>query len=302
MGLRTLVFFMAFAVYVPSLRATLVLYESFDYTANQALVGKGAPITPGNNFGFAPSSTYDALQVDVAAGSLSYAGVGAFPTSAGGQLLTNLSGGNGTGLGGASAAGGRPFGDGSTSTTPASIPVGTYYYSFLFNRGAAGSGYFNVFGRPEPFVTVNNYQNGFGVRFTGGNIAANSPQEVLGSNIPIAANTTVLVVGKAVVGVGGSNTIWINPTDVSGTDPIGGSTSTIAISAAQAALARLTLTARTNGGGSGWAADEVRIGTLLSDVTAVPEPSSFAFAVVATIGSFFIYRRQKLSTKRLQSN
>jgi hypothetical protein len=299
MGFRTIAFFIAFAVYVPSLRAALVLYESFDYTTNQALVGKGAPLTPGNNFGFAPSSTYDALQVDVTAGSLSYAGVGAFPTSAGGRLITTSSGGNGTGLGGATAAGGRPFGDGSTSTTPASIPVGTYYYSFLFNRGTAGAGYFNVFGRPEPFVTVNNYQNGFGVRFTGGTIAANSPQEALGSTIPIAANTTVLVVGKAVVGIGGSNTIWINPTDVSGIDPIGGSTSTIGITAAQAALARMTLTARTNGSGAGWAADEVRIGTLLSDVTAVPEPSSFAFVVVASVSSFFMYRRQRLSTKRL---
>ena len=268
-------------------RATLLAYEGFNFTPTASLVGQDAALLPGGNSGFTAAYATNGNPSPTIGSGLSvpiYTGSPTLTTSAGSAAFASNSGFTG-----------RTYGTGATST----VANGTYYYSLLFQRNVANArGYLNIFGSN----TSSNGQLGFGIRADGNQgtpsnfIYAYAPQDATGSGgAAIALNTTYLVVGKIVINSLGTstNTIWVNP-DVSNTavDPTAYyTTSAISSTSGQITPLRMSLQGRANSDGGGIVFDEVRVGTLLSDVVAVPEPASLGMLSLGA-GTMLIRKRR----------
>lgn len=164
-----------------------------------------------------------------------------------------------------------------TNWGPAGIPAaGTYWYSFLARRNHANTqGTFVIFGQPGT-----NGQNGLGIRMnSGGTITAWSLNYgSSGSAYTWALNETITVVGKVVFAAdaASTNTIWINPTDVTSETTLGTTrTASVSTNAAGGASMSKLLSGRGFSGNAapGYTIDEVRIGETLIDVTTPPAPN-----------------------------
>ena len=138
-----------------------------------------------------------------------------------------------------------------------------------------------------------NGQNGVGLRLDNANLGQDLQFKALTPNggtgpgyVTVASGygATYFIVGRATLDPSGSghNRIWVNP--ISGQLPQDSDLNSIDSgwwSAADGATLRPSLAGRMFGTGAGSALfeDEVRIGTLASDVMVIPEPSSAALFI-----------------------
>lgn len=256
-----------------SASAALIAYEGFDYgfADNAAL---------GNNLGWQSSATSTGTtswQFDTSSLPVPHAGStgSSLPAATGGSL--QIAGGSQTGF-----------------DTPGwgTLTVGTtYWYSFSLETygttaGTPGSytssprGTFNIFTNT---INTNNTQNGFGINISNGG-ALNSSSSA-GANastgITIATGSVYSILGRLVVDAAGngSHTVWANPTDVTNVAALGAGATTSG--SVLTNNVRATFGGRSFGGSTGYRVDEIRVGTELIDVVAIPEPST-ALLVLAT--------------------
>jgi hypothetical protein len=252
-----------------SLRAALIVYEGFNYG-----LADNAPI--GTDFAWqqaAANSAGTAWQYGAASLTVPF---DALPAATGGSL--QIAGGGQTGF-----------------DTPGwgTLTVGTtYWYSFTLNTygttaGTPGSytssprGTFNIFSNT---TNANNPQNGFGINIANGGAlnAGASTGGTAATGTIISSGGVYSILGRLFVDGAGSatNTLWVNPADVSSEMALGTGasvTGSIATNATEAAFG-----GRSFGGSTGYRVDEIRVGTAFFDV--VPEPSSAALGLLGALG------------------
>lgn len=263
-------FVLALVVALPaSLRGALIVYEGFNYG-----LADNTPI--GTNFGWqqaASNASGTAWQYGAATLTVPF---DALPAATGGSL--QIAGGGQTGF-----------------DTPGwgTLTVGsTYWYSFTLNSygttaGTPGSytssprGTFNIFSNT---TNANNPQNGFGINIANGGAlnAGASTGGTASTGTIISSGGVYSILGRLVVDGAGSatNTLWVNPADVSSVVALGTGasvTGSIATNATQAAFG-----GRSFGGSTGYRVDEIRVGTAFFDV--VPEPSTAALGLLGALG------------------
>jgi hypothetical protein len=252
-----------------SLRAALIVYEGFNYG-----LADNAPI--GTDFAWqqaAANPAGTAWQYGAASLTVPF---DALPAATGGSL--QIAGGGQTGF-----------------DTPGwgTLTVGTtYWYSFTLNTygttaGTPGSytssprGTFNIFSNTN---NANNPQNGFGINIANGGAlnAGASTGGTAATGTIISSGGVYSILGRLFVDGAGSatNTLWVNPADVSSEVALGTGasvTGSIATNATEAAFG-----GRSFGGSTGYRVDEIRVGTAFFDV--VPEPSSAALGLLGALG------------------
>jgi hypothetical protein len=259
----------------PSLHATLIAYEGFDYSpglANDALISTAPNGGSGFTTGFA-SANANYLSVGLTHPGLITMSIGGTMEFDPSDTLTERAWGSMTGA-------------------PAD---GTYWYSFAFRPDSGGRGTFNIMSSPS---LSSNGQNGVGLRLDN---EANSGSGTILQLKALAPNggtsstaitvsggygTTYFIVGRVTLdsAMGSSNRIWVNPTNnVMPLDTDANSVGT-GISVADTATLRPSLAARMFGGGGTLMEDEVRIGTTARDVMIVPEPSACLLGLIGLSG------------------
>lgn len=255
-SLRINVFLLLLIAVFP-MRAALIVYDGFNYTAAAPVTGNGGTgwsgSWSGNNTVTSPGYSYSTLPVEGNRVTTSGDNFGSF------RSLSSQSG------------------------------SGTYYVSFIVQRVTGdGSGYGGISlyagGAEQLFIGQTSDQNNFGLQRHGtGGSTVNST----------APSTTLsfLVVRIDFNGANSSARLYVNPT--LGTEP-GSANATIATMAAfNFDQVRIQ---SGNGTGPTFGFDEVRIGTTYADVAPVPEPVNvalLAFAGFAVLyGGFRQLRKQ----------
>lgn len=258
-------------IFVPQTRAALLVYESFTYTSGSNVDGQNG----GTGFSGAWFDPVTVAQPTVSTG-LTYPGL---PTAGNAALLT--------------PAGGNP------ATLHRSLSgtynSGTVYISVLASKND-GSRYFGL------KLNNNTNENGF---IGQGGLAENwqyfSPANGgsrYSSTVSSRNSGTNMLVLKIEFGAGtGGNdkiSLFMNPTtniepspSVTSTDIKVGTFNTIGITAGYMSGGQTTSTGTL---------DEIRIGTTFADVVPIPEPTTTAAAVLASVAlmTFAIRRRRRL--------
>lgn len=259
--------------------AVLIAYDGFDYgtggapLANDALINTAPNGGTGFNTGFT-SANVNWSSTGLSSSSTVSAPIGGSLRFDGNDTLTQ-----------------RAWGDATVAT-----PVGTYWYSFLFNPvdstapGNGGRGTFNIMYS----TSSTNGQNGAGLRLDNANGGADLQFKALSSTGGTSASIitvaggygqTYFIVGRIDITAGGStNRLWVNPTD--NMVPLDSASISISMDATQTATLRPSLAGRMFGTGAGSALfeDEVRIGTTVNDVMLIPEPSAAALGLLGLAG------------------
>lgn len=188
---------------------------------------------------------------------------------------------------------GRLF-DSSVVNSFSTSSSGTLYLSFLLQSDGAGNGYqsFELYGGGWNDGTQRAFQLGSGGwgDFNGGQFGfkenSGGPISDLG-----AVNTGVnLFLVRFDLGTGAgadSVTAWMNPTLTGGlSDPTGG----VTVSGLDLrSVDRMSVA--TFGGGANLNADEIRLGTSLLSVTAVPEPAAISLLALGGLGLLMARRK-----------
>ncbi len=181
--------------------------------------------------------------------------------------------------------------DSSVTSLVSTTSTGTLYLSFLAQFG--GNAGFN-FSSLELGGDGNDSTRALAVGIlnsTGIGFQVNSGSNFFVSNPAVVPNRTytfVLKIGFSSTAASDSVTLWVDPVLGGVSDPTGG------VSATGLDLRNISRLQFGNFSGSSSIYDEVRIGTSLQDVTAVPEPSSAALlAGSACIGLALARRRRR---------
>ena len=228
-------------------RAALIVYDGFNYTANQGIEGQGGGTGWGgavwydnsnngiNNNATSPGFSYSTLPVQ-------------------GNKVTTAGGNNG-----------------SFRYLGLQAGSGTYYVSFIVQRvtgsssGYGGVSLFSGDGSEHFFIGQRNDQSTFGIQRSGGP----------GGNSGTAASTLSFLVMKIVMnGSSSSASLFVNPT--LGVEPGSADVSINNVNAFSFDTIRIQ---SGNTGNPTFAFDELRIGTSYSDVAPVPEPVNVALTI-----------------------
>lgn len=267
-------------IYVPHSQGALSVYEGFDYSDPAGTSLSGLNGGTGWDAAFpAPSGTAN-LQPGLSYPGLSTVGLAT-------QWSPNVN-----------------FGAGRAWDTATAPPAnGTYWFSALVQANGIAQGNFNWM-----YSTLStNGQNGVGFRLSnvggsanfraisGNNDGTSNPQ----AGSTFAVGSTHLIVGRLVLDSSSGSVLrlWVNPDLASTPTELSPDTAELAISAADTATLRPSITGRAFGtGGADPAAnnlryDEIRIGTTFADVVPVPEPASGVFALVGMLG--LVLRRRR---------
>ena len=181
--------------------------------------------------------------------------------------------------------------DSSVTSLMGTTSTGTVYVSFLARFGGNAGFNFSSFelggdGNDNTRALSVGILNSTGIGFkvnSGSNFFISSPAVV-----PNQTYTFVLKIGFSSTAASDSVTLWVDPVLGGVGDPTGG------VSATGLDLRAVSRMQFGNFSGSSSIYDEVRIGTSLQDVTAVPEPSSAALlAGSACIGLALARRRRR---------
>jgi hypothetical protein len=260
----------ATAFFGSSAKATLLLYEDFNYTAASNTTAQSGGTGWTGAWGTAAGDT----STIIAGSGLTYAGL---PT-AGNAANDNTFGSMGNTR---TWSGAGLFGNGSE-----------LWLSALVNTSATGSD-LRLFALTSSTVSA----GGVGFSLAGSTIRATVNGSSFSSNITGTSGTTMLLVARIqfsnTVGAD-SVTAWLNPT-IGATPPTGGSSISGDISSTFTTTPILGF----RGGGS-WMGivDELRLGTTYGDVVgvAVPEPSTYSLFALAASGLVFCshFRRRKV--------
>ncbi len=259
--------------------AAILAYDGFssgNYTNGQ-LVGQN-PTIPGFTGAWAGQTN---IYEGGAGSALTYSGVasnntgGTFSNSVGGRsgrVLSTMLGGNG-------ASG-----------------TNVYYISLMMNNSVVSVANYRAFELDSQFGN-RNFQLGsaadtgftnWGMRVT----TASSTFLTADSGVAAVANSTVFAVMKLTysdVTGGDSVQLWINPTSLSSEASSTNSVSLTGFDFLHNSAKDFQFASFSGAGTSSW--DEVRVGTAWSDVTTVPEPSTWA--LLAGTGTFFMVMRRR---------
>ncbi|MDA8376383.1 MAG: PEP-CTERM sorting domain-containing protein [Planctomycetia bacterium] len=249
-----------------SARASLLVYEPFNYTSGSTLNGQTATGT-GLTGTWGGSNTGT-----ISAGSLSEGNLATADNS-------YLSGGGNNTISFVSnitATTGNPVWGSFLLNTPSN--VASNYGGLVLEPAAPTSS------APAPFIGISNSGH-FLVQKYG-----SSDNTVLGT--AASANTTYLLVFEDIANAtsGGPDTLnlWVNPTAGAANPPATPDVSNTYSTSPIGAISGIDLA---NGGGFSY--DEVRIGTTYADVTpAVPEPATLGLVAIGAMGLLLLKRRR----------
>jgi len=262
----------------PLTHATILLEESFDYTAGQTLA------TANSAWNQYEVATGSSNHIDTVATNLSVSGLSA---SAGGSInLTSSGSGNYRDFTAQTGNVYYSFALQVTAVTPFTT-TGTLPFIGLNVSGTPGTRYAGV---NMIYQSGTTYSLGINRTNSGGNTA---------SGVTLNVGTTYFIVvgfSNSAVANGDSASIWINPSS----DQFGGSplaaTATTVVGSSTASISAITIN-HTSGASNTptFLIDELRVGQSWADVTpsGVPEPSSVALLAGGLIlGATTVMRRR----------
>lgn len=266
---------LTFATVIPSAHATVLSYESFsDYgTAGTQLQNSLNPAVAGYT-GNWTGIDFGTGRPSIASGSLDGPGTEL------GDSVTTVAGNTG-------GESGRVYRLFDSSLTVTDATAGTIYLSFLFQVDAGADGY-NALSFYNTSTTDANRFFDIGVTNNGGqdglsyNFAAQGTYADTGVDTNTAVHLLVARFDLSATAASDSVTVWVDPTSETGG---------VVISGKDLKWDRIALSNYATQNAS-W--DEITFGTTFADVTAIPEPGTYA-AIFGTLTLGFVAFRRRRS-------
>lgn len=254
---------------LPSVHATLLFSEGFDYTSGGNL---GGNINPGSGVAWTGGNS----QLAIGSTDLTYPGL----QDLGGNDLVYTSGPSAV----------------TSVNTYSAVTSGSIYYSFLIDCTTlpTGNNYLTALnpGTTAPGGGTDAMSFYVGTLGTGYKIGVrNGNSGAAYASTALSLNTTYLVVGELTLGTTPSLSLYLDPTP-GGTQPLTADATqngTVAVSSVD----DVGFKAQSSTGAGDWQIDNLNIGTTWADVTpsVVPEPSMLALIGIGALGLISFRRR-----------
>lgn len=259
---------LAAALVATSAHGQLVIDQFQQPTGN--LGGQGGGIGWGGNWTAATGSEYQVIST-----GLSYPGL----LTAGGSVQDALSTHT-------VSVASRSMGDQSTRF----VDGATLWFSFLLQPGST----FNNWGMAIASGNSSGLTGGFGMNVSSNGFTARAGgSSSATTTFSWTAGTTYVVVGQMTVSLSGNETtsIWLNPTNLGGVTPLGGTTATVSGNVGTLPGTNAFFAFQGGNQAQQFGIDEIRYGLTYAGVTPVPEPSTLSLAALGLVAALVAKKR-----------